>query len=313
MSAGSRSIAAARQRRAGENPPISQQKPQVPPPSRFTSQQFLAQQGQGQKPVYQQQQQPVYQQQQQQPVYQQQQQQQPQTTLPTGGPTQAPTKIGNGPGMLSVSDAFALVTLRLGKLETLVNKWQNEGFQSAYDESSIVQAVLARIDNRQQQQQQIPNPAFSQDIQTIYKEIHDIKLAQHQTQQQQQQQQQQPLQEEDDRVAVLEEELKVTKDLLLHLQSYVMETNQKLVSLVFDPQQVMMSMMMSQNNETEMDDNPIVLSNELSVDLSHEIREIGEEVIQESSLKEFIQNEFSQQEQQEEEQQPEEQQPEVFV
>jgi hypothetical protein len=52
--------------------------------------------------------------------------------------------------MLSVSDAFALVTLRLGKLETMVNKWQNEGFQSAYDESSIVQAVLARIDNRQQ-------------------------------------------------------------------------------------------------------------------------------------------------------------------
>jgi hypothetical protein len=297
MSAGSRSIAAARQRRAGENPPISQQKPQVPPPSRFTSQQFLAQQGQGQKPVYQQQQQ-------QQPVYQQ---QQPQTTLPTGGPTQAPTKIGNGPGMLSVSDAFALVTLRLGKLETLVNKWQNEGFQSAYDESSIVQAVLARIDNRQQQQQQqqqqIPNPAFSQDIQTIYKEIHDIKLAQKQPQQQQQQQ------PEDDRVAVLEEELKVTKDLLLHLQSYVMETNQKLVSLVFDPQQVMMSMMMSQNNETEMDDNPIVLSNELSVDLSHEIREIGEEVNQESSLKEFIQNEFSQHEEQEKQQE----QPEVFV
>jgi predicted nucleic acid-binding Zn-ribbon protein len=93
----SRSIAAARQRRAGEAPPVAQRGPGTS----MGSQQAFAQQ------------------QMQQQSYSQSQQQ-----SKGGLPPQAPQVPV---GKLSLGDAFALVTIRLGRVESIIQKLEAEG------------------------------------------------------------------------------------------------------------------------------------------------------------------------------------------
>jgi len=102
----SRSIAAARQRRAGEAPPVAQRGPVTS----MGSQQAFAQQQMQQKQMRQPQQftQP-------QPQHQQQK---------NGIPPEAPRVPV---GKLSLGDAFALVTIRLGRLESIIQKLEAEG------------------------------------------------------------------------------------------------------------------------------------------------------------------------------------------
>jgi len=90
----SRSIAAARQRRAGEAPPVAQRGPGTS----MGSQQAFAQQQ----------------------MQQQMQQPQNKNALPPQAP-QVPV------GKLSLGDAFALVTIRLGRIETIIQKLEAEG------------------------------------------------------------------------------------------------------------------------------------------------------------------------------------------
>jgi hypothetical protein len=52
-----------------------------------------------------------------------------------GGPSRGPIPIGVGKGKLSVSDAFSLVTLRLGKLESTVNNLFTKDFVSNLENS----------------------------------------------------------------------------------------------------------------------------------------------------------------------------------
>jgi hypothetical protein len=101
----SRSVAAARARRAPETSSSSQSafKPQMP--------------------------------QQRQPMQQQQQQQQQQSKMAAtagGKPPMTPyqPQQSSVENKLSVSDAFALVTLRLGRVELLLQKWQSLGVES---------------------------------------------------------------------------------------------------------------------------------------------------------------------------------------
>ena len=85
----SRSIAAARQRRAGEPAPISQQRPPV---TSINSQKAFAPQQQQEGP---------------------------------GQIPQVPV------GKLSIGDAFALVTIRLGRVESIIQKLESDGFIGA--------------------------------------------------------------------------------------------------------------------------------------------------------------------------------------
>lgn len=121
----SRSIAAARNRRAGDN--ASSSTPSRQPPGTSINSQAAFQGGRGgpmpaQRQCAPPQQQRFSQQQQQQPLYAQQppylQQQQQQQPSPYGQPPPPPQNI-----KLSVSDAIGLITLRLGKVEqTLIDQ-----------------------------------------------------------------------------------------------------------------------------------------------------------------------------------------------
>ena len=297
MSAGSRSIASARQRRAGDPPPISQQ---GPPPSRgmgMSSQQFLAQQKQPPQQQYQQQQQ-----QQQQQQYQQPQQQSPNSfvqrqvapppniSLPTGGIQSGPEQIGSGPGKLSVSDAFALVTLRLGKLETLVNKWQNEGYLKTPGEMATSNNGFQQQQPQQQQQQQQINDSIQTSVSRIVSRLERLE-SQPQTVQTIQQDDSLSIktdelkQQLEDKIQLLQKEMDETKHILLKLQSFTMETNQKLVDVILaeapsssmnDPMSMMMSMMMgSQSNPHS---NIHVNEEEEDIDVIRDIEELHDTV-----------------------------------
>lgn len=127
----SRSVAAARARRAPETPSQSALKPQMA-----------------------QQRQPM--QQQQLPSYAQQSAANKDSQMKQSHPQQNPAE-----NKLSVSDAFALVTLRLGRVELLLQKWQSMGVETSsgvnipaaaasatHDvNNTIVKSLVSRIDD----------------------------------------------------------------------------------------------------------------------------------------------------------------------
>jgi len=127
----SRSVAAARARRAPETPSQSALKPQMT-----------------------QQRQPM--QQQQLPSYAQQSAANKDSQMKQSQPQQNPAE-----NKLSVSDAFALVTLRLGRVELLLQKWQSMGVETSSGvnipaaaasatpdvNNTIVKSLVSRIDD----------------------------------------------------------------------------------------------------------------------------------------------------------------------
>jgi hypothetical protein len=155
----SRSIAAARNRRAGEAQPTSQSRPGT-----SINSQPAFQQRPRQAPQQQQQQQ-----QQQQPRYQQQQQQQQQQQAP-------PQKNLK----LSVSDAIGLITLRLGRVEQILIDQQIEaetngsgsGSSSGFKipegtqlfDKSVMNSIINRLDALEKRDKE---KSFSQDIESI--------------------------------------------------------------------------------------------------------------------------------------------------
>jgi hypothetical protein len=144
----SRSIAAARQRRAAEGPAPLQQRG---PGTSINSQQAFAQQQVNQYPP------------------QGFSQQQPQMQ---GNPNQVPPQAPQVPvGKLSIGDAFALVTIRLGRIETIIQKLEAEGVigpnaqhnseTMEHDENmrlvddTVIRNIVARLGDLEKGQQKI--------------------------------------------------------------------------------------------------------------------------------------------------------------
>jgi hypothetical protein len=188
----SRSVAAARARRAPETPSQSAFKPQMA--------------------------------QQRQPM----QQQQPQ--LSRGASTGATAVAGGKPPMtpyqpqqssvenkLSVSDAFALVTLRLGRVELLLQKWQSMGVESesgvhipaattsAPDvNNTIVKSLVSRIDDLERS---VKAAVSAKDFEAKISMLSD-------------------------RNTHLHNELRDAKDTIFKLQTITLETSQKMMQMM---------------------------------------------------------------------------------
>jgi hypothetical protein len=201
----SRSIASARQRRAGEGPAINVR----PNQQTISAQQFIQQQQQIPQQIQQiQQLRPHQQIKQQTPNYPQQFQQQSTMPQPNYGMQNVPSQmqnynvnsnnvnpkvtqipnigsvpmnsqveqIGVGPGKLSVSDAFALVTIRLGRVETIIQKIQSENTLETNDngqniDMSIINSLVSRLENLEKDKKAITE--FSEEFTQFKNQIFD--------------------------------------------------------------------------------------------------------------------------------------------
>jgi len=181
---------------------------------------------------------PQQQQQQQQRGQPQQQRGQPQQQQ-RGQPQQQVPK-------LSVSDAIGLLSLRLGKVEGLVQNIQVEqvsqgdsgmGFNenSRIIDDNVFKSIVSRLDVLEKNQKALMDnqttlsnsmktiasktsqPGVSGGTQTIVKDVSGEKLA-----------------SVNENMEILRGEITLVKDLLMKLQNFTMETNQKLVDLIIE-------------------------------------------------------------------------------
>jgi hypothetical protein len=207
---------------------------------------------------------------------------------------------------LSVSDAIALITLRLGRVETIVSNLPNEprgdgeGVGQMYDENmrmvdqNVFNSIVTRIDTLEKNQKlliekqkaapvvQTATAPTKQVVQeTIIKDVSDEKI--------------EPMRET---IQVLKDEISELKNLLIKLQSFTMETNKKLTDIVFDDNIPQMfnqsfmfhggSMMGGQPFKEDGGDEMIVLEN-----MDDECGdEVASENLQSTSLKELIEQEL---------------------
>ena len=139
----SRSVAAARQRRASDNAQQPQQMLNRPRTSINSQGAFTPQQQQQQQQQYQQQQRMMQQQQTQKQQQQQQQQQQPDNSFD-----------GGMRGKISISDAIGLITLRLGRLETFIQKTgdidtvnNTESTPTRGADDVVVKSIISRLED----------------------------------------------------------------------------------------------------------------------------------------------------------------------
>jgi hypothetical protein len=211
---------------------------------------------------------------------------------------------------LSVSDAIALITLRLGRVETIVSNLPNEprgdgesGGQM-YDENmrmvdqNVFNSIVSRIDTLEKNQKlliekqkaapvaqtaTVTAPIKQMVQETIIKDVSDEKI--------------EPMRES---IEVLKDEVVELKDLLMKLQSFTMETNKKLTDIVFDDNIPQMfnnsfmfhggaSMMGGQQLREDIGDEMIVLEN---MDDECGGEEIACENLQSTNLKELIKQEL---------------------
>jgi hypothetical protein len=248
------------------------------------------------------------------PVGQQQQQNQRMQQQPGRG-------FGGRPGMpepqqqpqmnpkLSVSDAIALITLRLGRVETIVSNLPNEprgdgeGIGQMYDENmrmvdqNVFNSIVTRLDTLEKNQKLLIEKQKAAPIsqnttavaptkqvvqETIIKDVSDEKI--------------EPMRES---IQLLKDDISELKNLLIKLQSFTMETNKKLTDIVFDDNITQMfnnsfmfhgaSMMGGQPFKEDGGDEMIVLEN---VDDECNGDEIVSENLQSTSLKELIEQEL---------------------
>jgi hypothetical protein len=232
---------------------------------------------------------------------------------------------------LSISDAIALITLRLGRVENIVSNYDpNAGSSSGniqlnYDENArmvdeqVFNSIVSRLDalekgrnvggpavgNPQleqrlsvleknqkmliERQQQMPVVATTTPVETtIVNDVAEEKLK--------------PMEES---IQYVKNELSSVKDLLLKLQSFTMETNQKLADIVFDTEDktsaaLNNAFMMSLHNSgfnMNMDCGIRILDgdNVEEMEDQHEGVEIVDEVkdtIQSTNLKELVKQEL---------------------
>jgi len=232
---------------------------------------------------------------------------------------------------LSISDAIALITLRLGRVETIVSNYDpNAGssgggnHQMNYNENmrmvdeQVFNSIVSRLEALEkgrnvgsvggvieqrlgvleknqklliEKQQQAPVVVSSSPVETtIVNDVTEEKLK--------------PMEES---IQYVKSELSSVKDLLLKLQSFTMETNQKLADIVFDVQDksseaLNNAFMMSLHNSAfnmDMGEGITILDgddeNEQDVDVQDEGVEMIDEVkdtIQSTNLKELVKQEL---------------------
>ena len=142
---------------------------------------------------------------------------------------------------LSISDAIALITLRLGKVEGIVSNYQNEQLQVQVDQNgqpiqnakmiddSVFKSIVSRLDVLEKNQKvlmenqtSIANTVKSLATskqqgagQTIIKDVSDEKLGQ-----------------VNESVELLKEEIRQSNNTVFNLQSFVQELSQKMVELI---------------------------------------------------------------------------------
>jgi hypothetical protein len=162
---------------------------------------------------------------------------------------------------LSFSDAIALITIRLGRVETFINNLppldqleqvsstsqpENNENMKIVDEA-VFKNIVSRLDKLEQtnvtqiQTQQAPS-VNNNDIQLFKDEINTFKDEVNNNQQ---------------NIISLKEEINELKNIILQLQSYTMNTNQKLCDIIFS----------NENDEKN-------ISDELTKLLSHTENEI---------------------------------------
>ena len=158
------------------------------------------------------------------------------------GPPQQP----QAPPKLSVSDAIGLISLRLGKVEGMVQNIQvdqlrngDSGMElnenSRIIDDNVFRSIVARLDVLEKNQKALmdnqttlsnsmkslasktPSLGGGQVSQTIVKDVSDEKLA-----------------SVNENIEVIHGEITLVKDLLMKLQNFTMETNQKLLDIVLD-------------------------------------------------------------------------------
>ena len=166
----------------------------------------------------------------------------PQQQQQQRGPPQAPPK-------LSVSDAIGLLSLRLGKIEGMVQNIQvdqlrngDSGMEvnenSRIIDDNVFRSIVARLDVLEKNQKALmdnqttlsnsmkslasktPSLGGGQVNQTIVKDVSDEKLA-----------------SVNQNIEVMHGEITLVKDLLMKLQNFTMETNQKLLDIVLEQSQ----------------------------------------------------------------------------
>jgi hypothetical protein len=128
------------------------------------------------------------------------------------------------PAKLSVSDAIALITLRLGRVEQIVQNMPVDGQSNVSADGENIRIVdnevfehmAQRLDELEKVQQElvarkpVVNSAPTQVVNTVVsKEVSES-------------------------IEVLKAEMVQVKDLLLNLQSFTMQTNQRLSEIVFN-------------------------------------------------------------------------------
>jgi len=210
---------------------------------------------------------------------------------------------------LSVSDAIALITLRLGRVETIVSNLPNEprgdgeGTGQMYDENmrmvdqNVFNSIVTRLDTLEKNQKLLIEKQKAAPVsqnttavtptkqvvqETIIKDVSDEKIL--------------PMRES---IQLLKDDISELKNLLMKLQSFTMETNKKLTDIVFDDNIPQMfnnsfmfhgaSMMGGQPFKEDGGDEMIVLEN---VDDECNGDEIVSENLQSTNLKELIEQEL---------------------
>lgn len=119
---------------------------------------------------------------------------------------------GNTVSKLSVSDAFALVTLRLGRVELIINKLQTEGIIDA--NNNVISEKLNNGDNASFDDtilQNIITRLDGLDKKTVSNDLNQKLQSQYNS---------------------LSEDVKQTKEVVMKLQSFIMDVSQKMNSFI---------------------------------------------------------------------------------
>ena len=162
---------------------------------------------------------------------------------------------------LSVSDAIALITLRLGRVEQLVQNMPVDGQNSLANnldenvrivDNTVFENMVQRLDSLEKNQRILaerkPTVVAQQTTNTIAAPVSAVVT---------------------ESIDVLKAEMVQVKELLLHLQSFTMQTNQRLSDIVFTGNEFL------ENDEC---DNDIISGNIIDETSAHKLLNFGQTV-----------------------------------
>jgi len=191
---------------------------------------------------------------------------------------------------LSISDAIALITLRLGKVESIVSNYQNENLQIQVDamgqpiqnakmiDDSVFKSIVSRLDVLEKNQKvlmenqtsianTVKTIASSKNGQTVVKDISEEKLS---------------IIKED--IESLKTELRQNNDSIFNLQNMVQEASQKMVEI---------SLTLNSDETEDLVEGTMIDSEQHEAADESVDEEPHEDTIVQLDLKEFIQNELN--------------------